>query len=440
MIQTTGKAFDPRAAAARVIVAVVQGGRFLDTALTARLADAGPINPRSAALAQELAYGTLRWFHQLSGIARVFLERPLKRKDQDVHALLLVGLYQLRHMNTAPHAAVSETVSAAEALGKPWAKALINACMRAVLREPRRVKEQLAAEESVTYSHPDWLIRQLRELYPSDWRDVLEANNQRPPLTLRVNAAKTTRARYLERLRQAGIAAHAVEAVDSGVVLAEPIPVADIPGFADGEVFVQDAAAQLAAVLLDAQPGERILDACAAPGGKATHILERCQNIGALIALERDARRLPRLRQNLRRSIAKAWVIVSDAAANCLTPEYFDRILLDVPCSATGVIRRHPDIKVRRGPGEIEQLVQTQAAILSGVWPCLKPGGKLLYVTCSVLKAENVDQIARFLKRHGDARESELVIPSARRQTFGYQILPGDSEMDGFYYACMEKH
>jgi 16S rRNA (cytosine967-C5)-methyltransferase len=268
----------------------------------------------------------------------------------------------------------------------------------------------------------------------------LEANNQRPPLTLRVNAAKTTRARYLERLRQAGIAAHAVEAVDSGVVLAEPIPVADIPGFADGEVFVQDAAAQLAAVLLDAQPGERILDACAAPGGKATHILERCQNIGALIALERDARRLPRLRQNLRRSIAKAWVIVSDAAANCLTPEYFDRILLDVPCSATGVIRRHPDIKVRRGPGEIEQLVQTQAAILSGVWPCLKPGGKLLYVTCSVLKAENVDQIARFLKRHGDARESELVIPSARRQTFGYQILPGDSEMDGFYYACMEKH
>lgn len=439
MNQTNGKAFDPRAAAARTIVAVVQSGRFLDTALTTCLAGAGGVNARSAALTQELAYGTLRWFHQLSGIAGLFLERPLKHKDRDVHALLLVGLYQLQHMHAATHAAVSQTVSAAETLGKPWAKGLINACLRAALRAPQRVQEALASAESVAYSHPEWLILQLRESYPSDWRDVLDANNQRPPLTLRVNVAKMTRAQYLEQLHQVGIKAYPVEPVESGVVLTEPIPVAEIPGFADGEVSIQDSAAQLAAVLLDAQPGERILDACAAPGGKATHILEGCQDIGALVAIERDCKRLPRLRQNLRRLNLSAWVIVSDAAANCLRLGYFDRILVDVPCSATGVIRRHPDIKVRRGPEEIKKLVHTQAAILNGVWPCLKPGGKLLYVTCSVLNVENADQIERFLDRHLDARETGLIVPSARRQKFGYQILPGKSEMDGFYYACLEK-
>lgn len=431
----------PRAAAARVVVEVVAAGRYLDRALVACFDATRSLRERDRALIQELAYGTLRWYHQVDGIARLFLAKPFAVKDMDVQALLLGGLYQLRHMRVPPHAAVSETVAAAAAIGKPWATGVINACLRAALRQSARVDTSIASADTVAYSHPSWLIEAVRGDYPDAWREILEANNQRPPLVLRVNVASTSRPRYLERLRAAGIAAQPMAATESGVRLDTPMPVSSIPGFADGEVSVQDGAAQLAAVLLDAGPGARVLDACAAPGGKAAHILERCPELTELVAFEPDPERRHKLRQTLGRLGLCARVLETDAAVSerAVGLEGFDRILVDVPCSATGVIRRHPDIKLRRGPRDLPRLAQTQAAILDGVWPCLKPGGKLLYVTCSILDQENSAQIEAFLTRQAQAREIDLALACARRRRRGYQILPGTADMDGFYYACVEK-
>lgn len=435
------KVVNARAAAARVVVEVAVAGRYLDSALVACFATTRGLDERNQALIQELAYGTLRWYHQVDGIARMFLSKPLAPKDADVHALLLGGLYQLRHMRVPTHAAVSETVAAAAALGKSWAKGLINACLRAALRQSARVDAAIASADTMAYSHPDWLIEAVRREYPGAWHDILHANNQRPPLVLRVNASRTSRTQYLERLHAAGIAARPMAETESGVRLESPMPISGIPGFTDGEVSVQDGAAQLAAVLLDAGPGERVLDACAAPGGKAAHILERCPELAELVAFEPDPERRHKLQQTLARLDLSARVLATNAAvaAQATGPEVFDRILIDAPCSASGVIRRHPDIKLRRRPDDLPRLVQTQAEILDGVWPCLKPGGKLLYVTCSILDQENSVQIEAFLTRQAHAREVDLAPALARRRQHGYQLLPGTADMDGFYYACVEK-
>lgn len=435
------KALNPRAAAALAVVEVAVAGRYLDNALVECFASARDLDGRDQALIQELAYGTLRWYHQVDGIARMFLSKPLASKDTDVHALLLGGLYQLRHMRVASHAAVSETVAAAAALGKPWAKGLINACLRAALRQSTHVDAAIASTDTMAHSHPEWLIEAVRSEYPGTWHDIFHANNQRPPLVLRVNLARTSRIRYLERLRATGITARPIAETESGVRLESPMPITGIPGFADGAVSIQDGAAQLAAMLLDAQPGERVLDACAAPGGKAAHILERCPNLAELVAFEPDAERRIKLEQTLKRLNLSARVLAADATAavEATGPEVFDRILVDAPCSASGVIRRHPDIKLRRKPEDLARLVPTQAAILDGVWPCLKPGGKLLYVTCSILDQENSAQIEAFLTRQARTREADLALAFARRRRHGYQILPGTADMDGFYYACVEK-
>lgn len=423
---------NPRALAAHVLVQVVERGRFLDAALEEAVrAHPGTDHP----LLKELAFGTLRWYHQLNGIARLFLHRPLKPRDQDVLALILIGLYQLRHLRVATHAAVNETVEATTALGKPWARGVVNACLRESLRETRRVAEAIAASEEVLFSHPAWLIARVRTDYPEDWQRILEAGNERPPMTLRVNARRVSREDYCTRLESAGIPAHVHRASDVALVLEEPVPVNRLPGFAEGLVSVQDAAAQLAAVLLDARDGERVLDACAAPGGKSAHILERADDVD-LLALDIDSGRLARMRSGLDRLGLAPHLCVADASrpADWWDGRPFDRALVDAPCSATGVIRRHPDIKVRRVPGDLAMLTRTQASILDAVWPCLRPGGKLLYATCSVLEEENEQQVRGFLRRHSDA----MLQPAAGAR-IGRRILPGEDEMDGFYYASLLK-
>jgi len=433
---------NPRAVAAQVIEQVLVKSRYLDTALTEAQARLPREQAREAALIQEMAYGTLRWFHQLDAIARQFLAKPLKPKDQDVHALLLLGLYQLRHMRTATHAAVTETVEAAEALKKPWAKNLLNACLRAYLREPEQADAAVAGDVSVKYSYPVWLVREIRQHYPENWEAILGASNERPPMALRVNLQKNTRAQYRARLSAAGLAAQPADIADSAVVLETPVPVTDLPGFAQGEVSVQDVAAQMAAILLEAKAGERVLDACAAPGGKTGHILERTPGLAELVALDQNPERVALIAQNLARLGLSAQTLTADAGvpADWWDGRVFDRILLDAPCSATGVIRRHPDIKVRRKPDDLQKLVETQARLLDRLWPLLKPGGKLLYVTCSILPAENENQMQAFVAHHTDAAASLLPLSAGLPRAIGRQILPGEQGMDGFYYACIDKN
>jgi 16S rRNA (cytosine967-C5)-methyltransferase len=437
MRQTQSVADDPRALAAHVVARVLVDRRFLDDTLRElRMQRSDSLH--DWALVQELTYGTLRWYHRLAGIAALFLERPLKPKDADVRALLLIGLYQLRHMRIADHASVGATVSAADALGKPWAKALINACLRTSLRESGRIERALATSEEMRYSHPAWLIAIIRQQYPSDWRRVLDADNERPPMVLRVNRARTTRDRYSVLLRNHGLHARPHARAEDALVLREAVSIDRLPGFHDGLVSVQDAAAQLAAIWLDARPTERVLDACAAPGGKAAHILERAPSLTELTAIDPDANRLDRVRANLARLGLSARLVVGDAAEPKLwwDGRPYDRILVDAPCSGSGVIRRHPDIKVRRRADDLPKLRHTQAAILDGVWPCLASGGKLLYATCSMFAEENELQVTDFLARHPDATVFPERIGAG---AVGRQILPGEDGMDGFYYACVRK-
>jgi 16S rRNA (cytosine967-C5)-methyltransferase len=430
-------ATNPRARAARVVEQVLVHARYLDAALTETL----NTQARDAALVQEMSYGTLRWFDQLATVAALFLDKPLKTKDQDVYALLLVGLYQLRFMRVAQHAAVKETVEAAAALKKPWAKNLLNACLRASLREEARAQAAIAADPSAAFSHPAWLLEQIRRHWPENWAAILAANNERPPMVLRVNRLRQSRDQYLARLAQAGLAASAHPFSETAVVLASPVAVSELPGFAAGDVSVQDAAAQLAATLLDARAGERVLDACAAPGGKTGQLLEQAA-LAELVALDREPARVKLIEENLARLKLGAKMVVGDAAhpAGWWDGQAFDRILADVPCSATGVIRRHPDIKVRRRPEDLPRLIATQEQILEGLWPLLKPGGKLLYATCSILPDENEDQITAFLRRHPDATEDVLTTEAGRARAVGRQILPGEAGMDGFYYARLRKN
>ena len=430
-----------RVAAARVLEQVLVHGRYLDSALEAMHAGSLP----DSQLIQELAYGTLRWFHQLAGIAALLLSRPLKPKDQDVYALLLLGLYQLRFMRVATHAAVDETVAAAAALGKPWAKGLLNACLREYLRRTAEMDARLQTDPALALSHPAWLLEKIRAAYPADWQRIAAANNERPPLTLRVNTRRLARAAYLEKLHAANLAARADFVLDTDVTLDTPVPVSALPGFARGEVSVQDAGAQWAAVLLDAQPGERVLDACAAPGGKTGHILERTPGLAELVAVDHEPARVALIAENLKRLGLTARLVTADAGeANAWWDgRPFDRILLDVPCSATGVIRRHPDIKRRRQPSDLPKLAATQARLLAALWPLLKPGGKLLYVTCSILPEENENPIRALLARAADATDAtDEPLPAApgEARVVGRQLLPGEQGMDGFYYACLRKN
>lgn len=425
-----------RARAAEIVLRV-ERGRYADAALDeARSRDRALAS--DAALLQEMTYGTLRWFHQLSGITGLLLQRPLNVKDADIHALLLVGIYQLRHMRVPEYAAVDASVEAADVLKKPWAKGLLNACLRSYLRESERVNQAVAASAELQYSHPLWLLESVRSSYATDWRRILDANNARPPMTLRVNVARISPRQYRETLASRGIANRAHGSVNTAVILESPMPIDQLPGFREGWFSVQDAAAQLAAPWLDVRPNDRVLDACAAPGGKAAHLIERTPSLRQLTALDVDPERVARMRANFGRLGVAATCVIADATdpAQWWDGEPYDRILLDAPCSATGVIRRHPDIKVRRKPEDLAKLRQSQARLLDGVWPCLIRGGKLLYVTCSILNEENDRQIKGFLTRHRDAEVEPLSSPGA---SIGRQTLPGEEDMDGFYYAALRK-
>jgi 16S rRNA (cytosine967-C5)-methyltransferase len=401
-------------------------------------------------LVQELAYGVLRWRFRLEALLQQLVTRPLKAKDQDLACLLLVGLYQLIYTAIPEHAAAHETVEAVRATGKAWAVPMANAVLRGYQRRREALNAIVDVRPTARYSHPAWLIDALCTDWPDDCERILTANNTRPPFVLRVNTRRIGVLDYGRALTAAGLPYTSLEHADAALWLPAPVPVDRLPGFADGLVSVQDAAAQLAPPLLNAAPGMRVLDACAAPGGKAAHILETTPELAELIALDIDAARVERISDNLQRLGLRARALVGDAAQpdDWWDGRPFDRILLDAPCSATGVIRRHPDIKSLRRAGDVDELAATQAQLLDALWPLLAPGGMLLYATCSVLRRENEQQIERFLQRHGDARDQEPAGTWGRAVGCGRQILPGDgavpadpgASMDGFYYAVLIKH
>lgn len=395
-------------------------------------------SPQDRAFVQAICYGVCRTYHRLDFILNSLLDKPLKVLE--VKALLLIGLYQLKFMRVKPHAAVSETVQAARSLA--WAKGLINAVLRGYLRQQDLLEQQADQLKAVAFSHPDWLIQQLEHDWPEQAESVLLANNQPPPMALRVNLAKTTRDYYLQLLTEQTITAQSVSLSATGIILDKPVPIEALPHFAEGWVSVQDSAAQLAAEFLDVKAGHRVLDVCAAPGGKTAHLLELQPKISELVAVDIDERRMLRVSDNLRRSNLQASLIVADATKTegWWDGKPFDRILLDAPCSATGVIRRHPDIKLLRKMTDIAALVETQKNILTAIWPLLKPGGMLLYATCSVLKQENEAQIQDFLAIHDDAIELPIIAEGwGIPREYGRQILTGESSMDGFYYARVVK-
>ncbi|MFW5451522.1 MAG: 16S rRNA (cytosine(967)-C(5))-methyltransferase RsmB [Methylophagaceae bacterium] len=424
-----------RASAARIITDVLQQHRSLNGVLAKTL----PLlaeNERS--LCQQLCYGVLRWQPRLQAIANQLIKKPLKNKDGDIAALLLCGLYQLQDMRIPEHAALSETVNACKTLGKPWATGLINASLRNYQRNKSLLEDQIIQQPSAKYAHPEWLINKYKQDWPENWRAILEANNQQPPMMLRTNQQHGSREQYLTELQQANIAAQAISQTSEGVLLESPCDVYQLPGFSDGDVSVQDGAAQLVANLLDLQPNQRILDACAAPGGKTCHILETYPN-NNVVALDIDPLRLQSISQNTERLKLKASLLAADASDSnsWWDGEKFDRILIDAPCSGTGVIRRHPDIKVLRRPQDITDLAKKQQQLLESLWPLLNTGGLLIYTTCSALKQENELQITTFLQNHPEAQEQTAIKPPASRATIGYQRLPGDDNLDGFYYVCL---
>jgi len=426
-----------RAAAARAVHAV----RTLGRSLADIQGDPQALADRDRALAQELTYGTLRLLPRLDAVANQLLRRRLKADDRDIEALILVGLYQLSATRVPLHAAVAASVEAARHLRKPWAAPLVNALLRRFLRERGRLLAQAEESPEGRWLFPSWLLDRLQEEWPDDWPAIVAASNAKPPMTLRVNLMRSSTSEYLARLALSGQSGHPAPYTEAGITLERPLPTTKVPGFAEGAVSVQDAGAQLAAGILDAHPGERVLDACAAPGGKTAHILERAGNRLDLTAVDKDPARLERVRENLRRLGLTARAVHGDAACpsdGWASPPYH-RILLDAPCTATGVIRRHPDIKLLRREGDVRGLVELQARLLDAVWPLLAPGGYLLYGTCSLLPEENELQIQSFLFRQRDAGACVLDLPWGTARRVGRQTLPQEGGMDGFYYAKLEK-
>ncbi|MGB5261195.1 MAG: 16S rRNA (cytosine(967)-C(5))-methyltransferase RsmB [Gammaproteobacteria bacterium] len=430
---------DARALAAGVLTQVLEHGRSLDQVLPEALASIN--DPRTGALLQELCYGTIRWYYRLDAILRQLLDRPIKSRDADVRSLLLIGLYQLDRLALPQRVAVHATVQATRVLDKDWARGLVNAILRNFQRRRESLLLAVCATAEALHAHPLWLIDRLRADWPDDWAAILVANNARPPFTLRVNRQRLTRNEYLELLSDHALTARAVPHVPQAVCLDKPVAVSTLPGFARGDVSVQDGAAQLAANLLRLAPGQRVLDACAAPGGKAAHILETEPAV-QLVAVDIDAARLQRVASNLTRLALQADLVEGDASKpdDWWEGRQYQRILLDVPCSGSGVIRRHPDIKLLRRIGDIDALALRQAAILDAMWPLLAPGGMLLYSTCSVVKAENSTQIGSFLLRHEDAGEVVIDAAWGHGCEHGRQIFPGENLMDGFYFACVRKN
>ena len=426
---------DVRAAAARVLGEVL-AGHSLNQALPPMLAR---VSERDRALLQQLCYGSLRHAPRMQAILSQLLDKPLRDKDRDLQGLLLCGLYQVQDMRIPDHAAVAATVGATKALKKQWAKGMVNAVLRRYLRERETLAETL--DEATSASHPAWLYQKLQEQWPHAAASIIEANNLQPPMSLRVNSARLSRDSYLAILSEQGIAAQAGAISPQSIQLTQARDVLELPGFTSGEVSVQDEAAQVAALLLQANPGERVLDACAAPGGKACHILELQPELGELVAMDVDEQRLQKVAENLQRLSLQATLVAGDATQPPaqLQLASFDRILVDAPCSASGVIRRHPDVKVLRRASDVDKLAEQQLDILRGLWPLLKVGGTLLYATCSVLDEENSQVVNRFLAEHEGVELCSIEGDWGASAACGRQLLPAAHGTDGLFYSLLRK-
>lgn len=421
-----------RAAAANVLFQVVDKGHSLSHALPAAQKT---IRPRDHALLQEICYGALRYLPRLESIANELMENPLKGKKRVFHHLILVGIYQLSFMRIPSHAAVAETVEGTKTLRGPSLSGLINAVLRSYLRDQEELDEKAVSHNAGKYGHPSWILKMLQESYPDQWEQLVEANNSKAPMWLRVNRQHHTRDKYVELLKNENIEYTLHPEAADAIKLAAPCDVTLLPGFDRGWVSVQDAAAQLSVDYLTPKDGELILDCCAAPGGKTAHILEHT-NDTEVVAIDCDIKRLDRVYDNLERLQLRADVICGDARypEEWWMGDKFDRILLDAPCSATGVIRRHPDIKWLRRASDIDALAELQSEIMDAMWRQLKEGGTMVYATCSITPQENVLQVKAFLERTENA-----TLVGSDIENPGRQILPGEEDMDGFYYAVLVK-
>ena len=429
-----------RALAAQVVTDVFVEGASLTDALVEHQKNLS--NEKDQALLQELCFGVVRWWWRFDAVLNQLMDKPFKPKDRDLKHLAMVGLYQLADLRIPDHAAVAETVNACGDLKKQWAKKLLNALLRNYQRKSPSITGALSDDPKYQYSHPQWLIELIRKSWPDHWQQIVEANNQKPPMVLRVNRLKQSREQYKEALAAIGASAREFPFCEAGLILEKPLSVDQLPGFVDGRVSVQDGAAQLAAGLLGLCDAARVLDVCAAPGGKAAHMLETAPGIERLTALDIDRLRLNKVAETMQRLGLVATLVEGDAQQpqDWWDKQLFDHILLDAPCSASGVIRRHPDIKQLRRASDIPRLVSLQAHILNAVWPLLGSGGMLLYATCSILPEENDLQIGKFLESHSDVTLTTIEHEWGIQQQFGRQILPGQHDMDGFYYACLQKH
>jgi 16S rRNA (cytosine967-C5)-methyltransferase len=428
------------ASAARAVAAVITRGESADAALAS-----AAVGPDRAAV-RAIALGTLRWYLRLVPALERLLERP-SAVPPPVHALLAAAAHQIEYSRNAPEASVHAAVDAARLLGAPRTTGLVNAVLRRFVAERSVLLAAGDATAAARSAHPRWLTEKILSAWPVQGEAVLEANNHHPPMTLRVDLSRISRPAYRAQLAATGIDAYEIQWIDSAITLNHPLAVASLPGFSEGLVSVQDAGAQLAAGLLDARPHMRVLDACAAPGGKTGHLLELLGDGADVTAVDVDAARVGLIRENLQRLRRTARLIVADVRERekLCDGRPFERILLDVPCSATGAIRRHPDIKLLRRAADIAAFAATQRALLEAAAGLLAPGGRMLYATCSVLPQENEEVVRAFLAAAPRMQAVPLpaaarLAPGALERPVGVQLLPGaEAGTDGFYYACLEK-
>ncbi|MEO5560110.1 MAG: 16S rRNA (cytosine(967)-C(5))-methyltransferase RsmB [Dokdonella sp.] len=426
-----------RAEAARALARVVFDGVSLRAALmevNPRIADS-----RDRALLAASLFAASRWWLRFDAALGLLTDRPLPPKAREVRALLVLAFAQLAVLQLPHYAVVAACVDAARVLGQPHYAGLANAVLRRFLRERAELEAKLDADAVTRHAHPRWLIDAIEHDWPQQAEAIFNANNHEARLTLRVNRRRIERKELLARLHAADLVAEAHADLPDAIVLAQSTNVTELPGYADGAFSVQDGAAQRVVDLLDLRDGLRVLDACTAPGGKAAHMLERAQL--HLVALDSDATRLPRVHENLARLGLVAEVVAGDAtaAAEWWDGKPFERILIDAPCSATGIVRRQPDIKLHRRATDIASLAKVQTTLLDALWPLLANGGRMVYATCSVLRRENEDVVAAFLGAHADARALPLPAAFGHPAGSGRQNLPGENGSDGFFYAALGK-